>query len=35
MESLRKNIQDTETRRDKANGDLEDMIDSLELEATL
>lgn len=35
LESLRKNIQDTEARRDKANDELENMIDSLDLEATL
>ena len=35
IEGLRKKIQDTEARRDKANGELEEMIDSLQLEATL
>lgn len=35
LESLRKNIQDTEARRDKANDELENMIDNLQLEATL
>ena len=35
LETLRKNIQDTESRRDKANEELENMIDGLELEATL
>jgi hypothetical protein len=35
IEALRKKIQDTEARRDKANGELEEMIDSLQLEATL
>jgi hypothetical protein len=35
LESLRKNIQDTEARRDKANDELANMIDNLDLEATL
>src|ERR1700722_4385201 len=35
IEGLRKKIQDTEARRDKANEELEQMIDSLQLEATL
>jgi hypothetical protein len=35
LDGLRKKIQDTEARRDKANTELEEMIDSLQLEATL
>jgi hypothetical protein len=35
IEGLRKKIQDTEARRDKANEELQQMIDSLQLEATL
>jgi hypothetical protein len=35
LESLRKNIRDTEARRDKANDELANMIDNLDLEATL
>src|SRR5215475_12172423 len=35
IEGLRKKIQDTEARRDKANEDLQQMIDSMQLEATL
>ncbi len=35
IDSLRKKIQDTEARRDKANEELQQMIDSLQLEATL
>jgi hypothetical protein len=35
LEALRKKIQDTEGQRDKANDELEKMIDSLQLEATL
>jgi hypothetical protein len=35
LDSLRKKIQDTEAQRDKANDDLEKMIDGLDLEATL
>jgi hypothetical protein len=35
IEGLRKKIQDTEARRDKANEELEQMIDNLQLEATL
>ncbi|MBV9888239.1 MAG: hypothetical protein JO119_16970 [Acidobacteria bacterium] len=35
IDSLRKKIQDTEARRDKANDELQQMIDSLQLEATL
>jgi chromosome segregation ATPase len=34
LESLRKTIQNTEAQRDKANAELEDMIDKLQLEAT-
>lgn len=35
IEGLRKKIQDTEARRDKANDELEEMINSLQIEATL
>jgi hypothetical protein len=35
LDVLRKKIQDTEAQRDKANDELEKMIDSLQLEATL
>ena len=35
LESLRKKIQDTEAQRDKANDELQKMIDELQLEATL
>jgi chromosome segregation ATPase len=35
LESLRKTIRDTEAERDKANGQLEKMIDELQIEATL
>ena len=35
LDGLRKKIEDTEARRDKANNDLEEMIGSLQLEATL
>jgi chromosome segregation ATPase len=35
LESLRKTIRDTETQRDKANDQLEKMIDELQIEATL
>jgi hypothetical protein len=35
IEALRKQIHDTEARRDKASEELEQMIDSLQLEATL
>jgi hypothetical protein len=35
LETLRKKIQDTEAQRDKANDELEKMIDELQLEATL
>ena len=35
LDSLRKTIQRTETERDKANNDLEDMIDNLQLDATI
>jgi hypothetical protein len=35
LESLRKTIRDTEAQRDKANGQLEKMIDELQLDATL
>jgi hypothetical protein len=35
LESLRKTIRDTEAQRDKANGQLEKMIDELQIEATL
>src|ERR1700675_1874350 len=35
LESLRKTIRDTEARRDKANDQLEKMIDELQIEATL
>jgi hypothetical protein len=35
LESLRKTIRDTEAQRDKANDQLEKMIDELQLEATL
>ena len=35
LDGLRKKIQDTEARRDKANSELQEMIESLQLEATL
>jgi chromosome segregation ATPase len=35
LDGLRKKIQDTEARRDKANDELREMIDRLQLEATL
>ena len=35
LETLRKKIQDTEAQRDKANEQLEKMIDELQLEATM
>lgn len=35
LEALRKKIQDTEAQRDKANDQLESMIDELQIEATL
>jgi hypothetical protein len=35
LETLRKTIRDTETQRDKANDQLEKMIDELQIEATL
>jgi hypothetical protein len=35
LDSLRKTIQATEAQRDKANGELENMIDNVHLEATL
>ena len=35
LENLRKTIQNTEAQRDKANEELENMIDNLQLEATL
>ena len=35
LESLRKAIQHTETERDKANDELENLIDNLQLEATI
>jgi hypothetical protein len=35
LETLRKSIQDTEAQRDKANSELEAMIDDLQIEATL
>ncbi len=35
IEGLRKKIEDTEARRDKASEELQQMIDSLQLEATL
>ncbi|HXY23376.1 MAG TPA: carboxypeptidase regulatory-like domain-containing protein [Candidatus Acidoferrum sp.] len=35
LESLRKKIQDTEAQRDKANDQLEKMIDELQIEATM
>ncbi|PYT57106.1 MAG: hypothetical protein DMG35_20925 [Acidobacteria bacterium] len=34
-DALRKNIQDTEAQRDKANEQLEKMIDDLQIEATM
>lgn len=34
LDSLRKNIQDTEAKRDKANEELENLIDNLQLEST-
>ena len=35
LEGLRKKIEDTEARRDKANEELEKMIDELQIDATL
>jgi hypothetical protein len=35
IEGLRKKIEDTEARRDKANNELEEMINSLQIDATL
>src|SRR5690554_1874812 len=35
LAALRKNIQDTETQRDRENDQLEKMIDDLQLDATL
>jgi chromosome segregation ATPase len=35
LEGLRKRIEDTEARRDKANEELEKMIDELQIDATL
>jgi cell division protein FtsB len=35
LENLRKNIQDTEAQHDRANHQLQSMIDNLQLEATL
>jgi len=35
LESLRKKIEDTEARRDKANEELQEMINGLQIEATL
>lgn len=35
LDGLRKKIQDTEARRDKANEELQEMINSLQIEATL
>src|ERR1700692_3634769 len=35
LDVLRKKIQDTESRRDQANGELEKMIDELQIEAPL
>jgi hypothetical protein len=35
LESLRKTIRDTEAQRDKANGQLEKMVDELQIEATM
>jgi hypothetical protein len=35
LETLRKTIRDTEAQRNKANAQLEKMIDELQLEATL
>ena len=35
LEGLRKKIEDTEARRDRANEELEKMIDELQIEATL
>jgi hypothetical protein len=35
LEGLRKKIEDTEARRDKANDELEKMIDELQIEATV
>jgi len=35
LESLRKTIRDTEAQRDKANSQLEKMIDELQIEAAL
>jgi hypothetical protein len=35
LDVLRKKIQETEGQRDKANDELQKMIDSLQLEATL
>jgi uncharacterized protein YlxW (UPF0749 family) len=35
LDTLRKTIQNTEAQRDKANEELQNMIDNLQLEATL
>jgi len=35
LDALRKKIRETEGQRDKANGQLEKMIDELQIEATL
>ena len=35
IEGLRKKIEDTEARRDKANDELQEMINSLQIDATL
>lgn len=35
LEGLRKKIEDTEARRDKANEELQEMINGLQIEATL
>jgi len=35
LDSLRKTIQSTETQRDKANDELENMINNVHIEATL
>ena len=35
LAALRKKIQDTEAQRDKANDELENLIDDLDLQATL
>jgi chromosome segregation ATPase len=34
LDSLRKSIQSTENQRDKANDELQDMIDNIQLEST-